>query len=82
MKAIGDKTVTMNSGTCTGKVTKHVSKHGPLYIRVTTKVHDESFKLCYGKDFQGDEEADNSSGSDDDESFMVLSFCSEIRVGM
>ena len=53
---------------------KNVSKQGPVYIRVTTEVHDESFKRWYGKDFKGDEEADSSSGSDDDESLMVSPF--------
>lgn len=37
----------MSSGPFIGEVMKHVSKHGPVYIRVTTEVYDESFKRWY-----------------------------------
>ena len=53
---------------------KHVSKQGRKYVRVTTEVHDESLKCWYGKDFHCDEEADNPSGTDDDESLLVSPF--------
>ena len=48
VKTIGNKIVELNSGPFTGKVVKHVSKQGPLYIRATAEVHDESLKRWYG----------------------------------
>lgn len=61
VRAIGNKIVTLNCGPFTGKVMKHVSKQGRVYVRVTTEVHDESLKCWYGRDLQSDEEADNPS---------------------
>lgn len=72
MRATGNKIVILNCGPFTGKVMKHVSKQGRVYVMVTTEVQDESLKCWYGKDLQSDEEADNpSAGSHDDESLMV-----------
>lgn len=50
-----------------------MSKQGPLYIRATTEVHDQSLKRWYGS-CQGDEEGDDPLGSEDDESLMVSPF--------
>ena len=73
VRAVGNKIVELNSGPFTGKVAKQVSKQGPLYIRVTTEVHDESLKRWYGS-CQGDEEGDDPLESEEDESLMDSPF--------
>lgn len=60
IRALANKIVTLDCGPLIiGKVMKHVSKQGRVYVRVTTEVQDESLKCWYGIDFQCDEEAES-----------------------
>ncbi|CAB3981919.1 Hypothetical predicted protein [Paramuricea clavata] len=62
VRAIGNKIVRVNNGPYTGKLLKHISNQGPVYIRSVIDVSGEDLKGWLGDKFEDE--------SNDDESIM------------
>jgi hypothetical protein len=60
VRAIGNKIIRVNNGPYTGKLLKHISKQGPVYIRSVIDVSGEDLTGWLGDKFE-DESSDDES---------------------
>ena len=60
VRAIGNKIVKVNNGPFTGKLLKHISKQGPVYIRSIIDVPGEDLEGWFGEKLEDELSEDES----------------------